>query len=162
LGQLGYKQKSFLSRSQHHVERNLNSINNLFRRAYDDASNNVFKLVVQTKEGDSVTVEFQSSKEFDMSLGHGVDNFELSYTVEGELSEEEHKALLNIFENTGKLVDQYFNSNTPFTMSLLNSFDASQLSGVELTTGVEESIVSKPHLLDVDYDFDHQNKTQES
>ena len=133
IGQLGAEQKTFLSRSQFQVERKLNNIfEEMMRTEKEQDDGRSFKLALQTKEGDNIIIQFHSSQGYDEENNKAIDEFEVSYQVDGELSEKEHNAIVNILNKSGEFVDQYFSTNIPAHVNILEGFDSSQLSSIEL------------------------------
>lgn len=173
LGMLGAEQQSFISRSESQVEGVISRLGDhaltLGEAKQDDRA---FELAVKTQEGDIVTVRFSAAQAEMMAeteSGETVDlgtqdSFELSYEVEGELSEQEHQALQQVFAGVGELADNYFKAaadsgwmpNTAgaeLSTNLLAGFDTQQLAGVELEMGVGAD--------EFNYSYQFDNRTQQ-
>ncbi|WDE03515.1 hypothetical protein SG34_019255 [Thalassomonas viridans] len=177
LGQLGPEQQSFISKSEHKVERALTGFaEDYYRSERGDSDKQLFELSVTTREGDVVHIQFSSGQGYDHASGNILDSFELSYEVEGELSEQEHQALQGIFSQVGQMADDYFSRSQgsaynvfgngtgdhDFTLDVLKGFDTGQLTGVDLSIGVwdggEDDLMTDR--LDYSYAFDVKNRQQ--
>ena len=175
LGQLGHEQKTFLASSQQRVERSLNPyIESLNRAKYEDDDNYLFELSVKTKEGDVINITFNSSQGYDEETGEAVDGFSLSYEVNGDLSEAEHKALTQVLSGVGEMADEFFkvseNSFNPLivpnqadmSLDFLAGFNSEQLTGfdVSFSTTQNKDLDSKENTLDLSYSIDEASNQQ--
>ena len=170
LGQFGPEQKSFISKSEHRVERALTSFSeDIYRRDNEKSDGKLFELSVQTQEGDTVTIKFSSAQGYEKNTGNTLGSFQLAYEVDGELSEQEYQALQTIFSNVGEFADDYFSqknsqsynilggsSNDDFSLDLLAGFNTEQLAGVDLSVGTQAG----KDQLDYSYAFDAKNQQQ--
>lgn len=184
IGQLGPDQKSFIASSENRVDKaNLElGSNEWFNRSFNSkGDNNRFSVSVETQEGDIVTINFSSAQSYheadSLTDGQTVDSFQLSYEVEGDLSEEEHAAMTEILAGIGGLADEYFsnlNDNTnigvfnqhldhKFDMNFLNEFDSEQLASFDLSFSTSGSNIQtfSNDGLDISYDFDKDKGSQE-
>ncbi|WP_281558970.1 hypothetical protein [Thalassomonas sp. RHCl1] len=177
LGQLGPEQKSFISKSEYRVERALTSFSEaIYRDERGESDQQLFELSVKTREGDVIDIQFSSSQGYEQASGHTLDSFELSYEVDGELSEQEYQALQGVFSQVGQLADDYFPGDRPsgynifgggvsghdFTLDVLKDFDTEQLAGVDLSIGLWEGGEGdlRTERLDYSYAFDAKNQQQ--
>ncbi|MGX9463426.1 hypothetical protein ACWXWU_19680 [Shewanella sp. A14] len=177
LGQLGPEQQSFISRSEYRVERALNKIGEYSMRQHNaESDKKSFELALQTQEGDIITIRFSSAQALekngmsylsDSSEHNTLDSFQLSYEVDGDLSEKEYAAMQTIFANVGELADDYFGSVSKYSHSipqfssatlntdLLVGFDSEQLASIDLSMALWEGID------EFDYSYEFNKKTQE-
>jgi len=184
IGQLGPDQKSFIASSENRVDKaNLELGSNEWFNRYsnNEGDDNRFSVSVETQEGDIVTINFSSAQSYhkadSLTDGQTVDSFQLSYEVEGDLSEEEHAAMTEILAGIGGLADEYFsnlnyNINTvafnkhldhQFDMNFLNEFDSEQLASFDLsfsTSGSDTQTLTNDGL-DISYNFDKDKESQE-
>ncbi|WP_289157151.1 hypothetical protein [uncultured Pseudoalteromonas sp.] len=175
LGQLGHEQKTFLASSQQRVERSLNPyIESLNRAKYEDDDNYLFELSVKTKEGDVINITFNSSQGYDEETGEAVDGFSLSYEVNGDLSEAEHKALTQVLSGVGEMADEFFKvsensfnplivpNETDMSLDFLAGFNSEQLTGfdVSFSTTQNKDLDSKENTLDLSYSIDEASNQQ--
>ncbi|MBB1325400.1 hypothetical protein H5089_07745 [Pseudoalteromonas sp. SR45-1] len=175
LGQLGHEQKTFLASSQQRVERSLNPyMESLNRAKYEDDDNYLFELSVKTKEGDVINITFNSSQGYDENTGEAVDGFSLSYEVNGDLSEAEHKALTQVLSGVGEMADEFFKvsensfnplivpNQTDMSLDFLAGFNSEQLIGfdVSFSTTQNKDLDSKENTLDLSYSIDEASNQQ--
>lgn len=182
LGQLGPKQQSFISRSENRVERGLTDFTEYqMREDHAQGDKKSFELAVQTQEGDTITIRFSSAQALERggmnyqsanSKYNTLDSFQLTYEVEGDLSEAEHKAMQTIFANVGELADDYFGavpdygymfpqtSDASLSMDLLEGFDSQQLKGVDLSMSLYNTKGSDNDELNYSYEFNKQTQEQ--
>ena len=175
LGQLGHEQKTFLASSQQRVERSLNPyMESLNRAKYEDDDNYQFELSVKTKEGDVINIIFNSSQGYDENTGEAVDGFSLSYEVNGDLSEAEHKALTQVLSGVGEMADEFFKvsensfnplivpNQTDMSLDFLAGFNSEQLTGfdVSFSTTQNKDLDSKENTLDLSYSIDEASNQQ--
>ena len=175
LGQLGHEQKTFLASSQQRVERTLNPyMESTNRSKYEDDDNYLFELSIKTKEGDVINITFNSSQGYDEKTGEAVDGFSLSYEVNGDLSEEEHKALSQVLSGVGEMADEFFkvseNSFSPLivpkqtdmSLDFLAGFNSEQLAGfnVSFSTTQNDALDTGENNLDLSYSIDEASNQQ--
>ena len=175
LGQLGHEQKSFLASSQQRVERMLNPyMESANRSKYEDDDNYVFELSVKTKEGDVINITFNSSQGYDEKTGEAVDGFSLSYEVNGDLSEAEHKALSQVLSGVGEMADEFFkvsensfsshivSSQADMSVDFLAGFNSEQLAGfnVSFSTTQNDALDTGENNLDLSYSIDEVSNQQ--
>ena len=175
LGQLGHEQKTFLASSQQRVERSLNPyMESLNRAKYEDDDNYLFELSLKTKEGDVINITFNSSQGYDENTGEAVDGFSLSYEVNGDLSEAEHKALTQVLSGVGEMADEFFKvsensfnplivpNQTDMSLDFLAGFNSEQLTGfdVSFSTTQNKDLDSKENTLDLSYSIDEASNQQ--
>lgn len=119
------------------------------------------ELVVTTAEGDEVTIRFSSQESFaeQQSLAASVDDEgngqvtfttaqaysygeQFSFTVDGELSEEERKAIGELVADSSSLVDEFFNGDVQSAYEQLQSlgFDEQQISNFAIEASQAENI----------------------
>ena len=170
LGQLGAEQKSFLASSESRVANTSSSISEeMTRRINNDANDNVFSISVKTKEGDTVVINLNSVQSYDDKTHENFSKIELSYEVDGDLSDEEHAAMAEILAGVGELADEYFSNIDPmggqgrpapeFNMDFLNNFDNQQLESFDLSFSAQDLSASENHL-NLSYEFDTKNEEQ--
>lgn len=171
LGRLGPEQQSFISRSEHRVELALNNMHNLpVGGGFEQPASKPFELTIETQEGDRVTITFSiehTQEEGGMEYAsansqyNSFDSFQLSYQVEGELSDEEHSAMMEIFAGVGQLADEYFSlpqanqNKTLLSNDLLTNFNSEQLAGVDLSMATGDE-----HQFSYRYSFDKEEEKQ--
>jgi hypothetical protein len=175
LGQLGHEQKTFLASSQQRVERTLNPyMENTNRSKYEDDDNYLFELSIKTKEGDVINITFNSSQGYDEKTGEAVDGFSLSYEVNGDLSEEEHKALSQVLNGVGEMADEFFKASensfsplivqnkTDMSLDFLAGFNSEQLAGfnVSFSTTQNDALDTGENNLDLSYSIDEASNQQ--
>lgn len=175
LGQLGHQQKTFLASSQQRVERALNPyMESLNRAQYEDDDNYKFALSVQTKEGDVINITFNSSQGYDEETGEAIDGFGISYDVEGELSEAEHRALTQVMAGVGEMADEFFKvsensfnpiivpNQTDMSLDFLAGFNSEQLAGfdVSFSTSQNKELDMEENNLDLSYSIDDESDQQ--
>ncbi|MDO6463430.1 hypothetical protein [Pseudoalteromonas carrageenovora] len=175
LGQLGHEQKTFLASSQQRVERSLNPyMESLNRAKYEDDDNYLFELSVKTKEGDVINIIFNSSQGYDENTGEAIDGFGISYEVNGDLSEAEHKALTQVLSGVGEMADEFFKvsensfnplivpNQTDMSLDFLAGFNSEQLTGfdVSFSTTQNKDLDSKENTLDLSYSIDEASNQQ--
>ena len=175
LGQLGHEQKSFLASSQQRVERMLNPyMESANRSKYEDDDNYVFELSVKTKEGDVINITFNSSQGYDEKTGEAVDGFSLSYEVNGDLSEAEHKALSQVLSGVGEMADEFFkvgensfsshivSNQADMNVDFLAGFNSEQLAGfnVSFSTTQNDALDTGENNLDLSYSIDEASNQQ--
>ena len=175
LGQLGHQQTSFLASSQQRVERALNPyMESLNRTKYENDDNYLFELSVKTKEGDVINITFNSSQGYDEKTGEAVDGFSLSYEVNGDLSEEEHKALSQVLNGVGEMADEFFKvsensfnpiivpNQTDMSLDFLADFNSEQLAGfnVSFSTTQNDALDTGENTLDLSYSIDEASNQQ--
>ena len=176
LGQLGFKQQTFLASSQQRVER---SINSLMDSSDRDGDNYAFELSITTKEGDVINIAFNSAQGYDKETGEATDDFSVSYEVEGDLSEAEHQALTQVLSGVGEMADEFFSASqhsySPYLpisqpdldLDFLNGFDSQQLAGFDLYfstpangTSADEKNIQTVNELKLSYDVDDVSQQQ--
>ncbi|MEI8625936.1 hypothetical protein P4S67_18500 [Pseudoalteromonas sp. B137] len=175
LGQLGHEQKTFLASSQQRIERSLNPyMESLNRAKYEDDDNYLFELSVKTKEGDVINIIFNSSQGYDENTGEAIDGFGISYEVNGNLSEAEHKALTQVLSGVGEMADEFFKvsensfnplivpNQTDMSLDFLAGFNSEQLIGfdVSFSTTQNKDLDSKENTLDLSYSIDEASNQQ--
>ena len=175
LGQLGHEQKTFLASSQQRVERSLNPyMESLNRKKYEDDDNNLFEFSVKTKEGDVINITFNSSQGYDEETGEAIDGFGISYEVNGNLSEAEHKALSQVLSGVGEMADEFFTvsensfnpilvpNQTDMSLGFLAGFNSEQLVGfnVSFSTTQNDALDSGENTLDLSYSIDEASNQQ--
>ena len=175
LGQLGHEQKTFLASSQQRVERTLNPyMESTNRSKYEDDDNYLFELSIKTKEGDVINITFNSSLGYDEKTGEAVDGFSLSYEVNGDLSEEEHKALSQVLNGVGEMADEFFKvsensfsplivpNQTDMSLDFLAGFNSEQLAGfnVSFSTTQNDAHDTGENNLDLSYSIDEASNQQ--
>ncbi|WP_159819018.1 hypothetical protein [Colwellia sp. 20A7] len=180
LGQLGHEQESFLASSEQRVERMLHPLmESSYRKVNEGDDSNRFELSVKTKEGDVVNIIFNSAQGYNEATGEAVDNFGISYEVDGDLSEAEHQALNQILSEVGEMADEFFkvsansfgqssyNKYVPpgqaqFNLDFLADFNNEQLSGfdVAFSTTENQHVASSENSFELSYNFDEKNDTQ--
>ncbi|CAM2832432.1 hypothetical protein [Pseudoalteromonas distincta] len=175
LGRLGHEQKTFLASSQQRVERSLNPyMESANRSKYEDDDNYQFELSVKTKEGDVIKITFNSSQGYDEETGEAIDGFGVSYEVEGDLSEAEHKALTQILTGVGEMADEFFKvsensysryvlpNQSDINLDFLSDFDNQQLSGfnVYFSTTDGETVDPSENTFNLSYDIDEETQQQ--
>lgn len=175
LGQLGHEQKTFLASSQQRVERMLNPyMESANRSKYEEDDNYVFELSVKTKEGDVINITFNSSQGYDEKTGEAVDGFSLSYEVNGDLSEAEHKALSQVLSGVGEMADEFFkvsensfnshitSNQADMNVDFLAGFNSEQLAGfnVSFSTTQNEALDTGENNLDLSYSIDEASNQQ--
>lgn len=175
LGQLGHEQKTFLASSQQRVERTLNPyMESTNRSKYEDDDNYLFELSIKTKEGDVINITFNSSQGYDEKTGEAVDGFSLSYEVNGDLSEEEHKALSQVLNGVGEMADEFFKvsensfsplivqNKTDMSLDFLAGFNSEQLAGfnVSFSTTQNDALDTGENNLDLSYSIDEASNQQ--
>lgn len=175
IGQLGPDQKSFIASSENRVDKanlELGSNEWFTRYSNNEGDDNRFSVSVETQEGDIVTINFSSAQSYhkadSLTDGQTVDSFQLSYEVEGDLSEDEHAAMTEILTGIGGLADEYFSNlndnigvfnkhlDHQFDMNFLNEFDSEQLASFDLSFSTSGSNIQtfSNDGLDISYDFD--------
>ena len=181
LGKLGPEQQSFISRSEYRVERAITGFGEYqMRQDNAESDKKSFELTLKTQEGDTVTIRFSSAQSIeqdgmsyvaDGSSDNTLDSFQLSYEVDGDLSEKEYKAIQTIFSNVGELADDYFSSvadydslipqssSAALSTDLLAGFDSQQLAGVDLSMALWQGQGENGD--DVNYSYQFNNSTQE-
>ncbi|KVX00487.1 hypothetical protein [Shewanella frigidimarina] len=181
LGKLGPEQQSFISRSEYRVERAITGFGEYqMRQDNAESDKKSFELTLKTQEGDTVTIRFSSAQSIeqdgmsyvaDGSSDNTLDSFQLSYEVEGDLSEKEYKAMQTIFANVGELADDYFSSvthygtqipqssNATLSTDLLAGFNSEQLASIDLSVALWEDKGENGDEFDYSYQFN--NRTQE-
>jgi hypothetical protein len=175
LGRLGHEQKTFLASSQQRVERSLNPyMESVTRANFEDDDNYQFELSVKTKEGDVINITFNSSQGYDEETGEAIDGFGISYEVEGDLSEAEHKALKQILTGVGEMADEFFKvsensysryvlpNQSDINLDFLSDFDNQQLSGfnVYFSTTDGETVDPSENTFNLSYDIDEETQQQ--
>ncbi len=175
LGQLGHEQKTFLASSQQRVERTLNPyMESTNRSKYEDDDNYLFELSIKTKEGDVINITFNSLQGYDVKTGEAVDGFSLSYEVNGDLSEEEHKALSQVLNGVGEMADEFFKvsensfsplivpNQTDMSLDFLAGFNSEQLAGfnVSFSTTQNDAHDTGENNLDLSYSIDEASNQQ--
>ena len=175
LGQLGHEQKTFLASSQQRVERTLNPyMESTNRSKYEDDDNYLFELSIKTKEGDVINITFNSLQGYDVKTGEAVDGFSLSYEVNGDLSEEEHKALSQVLSGVGEMADEFFKvsensfsplivpNQTDMSLDFLAGFNSEQLAGfnVSFSTTQNDALDTGENNLDLSYSIDEASNQQ--
>ena len=117
---------------------------------------------ITTQEGDLVTISFQqqfsrtesnqssasgSLSDTQLSAFSSQQSFsstqfqsQISFSVEGDLNDDEQAALSNLFDDLGELTDQFFQGNTDAVFQLSNTldFNSDELSG--LSVNLQQSI----------------------
>ncbi|WP_426369084.1 hypothetical protein [Pseudocolwellia sp. HL-MZ7] len=167
IGQLGHEQKSFLATSQQRVDHVVDGYKNgIINLNNSDNKNYVFELSVKTKEGDVINITFNSSQGYDENVDQSANALNVSYQVEGELSEAEHKALTEIMSGVGAMADEFFkvseNSFDPLgganqadmSLGFLSGINHQQLSDFDLTLSTNSGNNSSPRSIDLSYQFD--------
>ena len=146
----------------------------LNRAKYEDDDNYLFELSVKTKEGDVINITFNSSQGYDENTGEAVDGFSLSYEVNGDLSEAEHKALTQVLSGVGEMADEFFKvsensfnplivpNQTDMSLDFLAGFNSEQLTGfdVSFSTTQNKDLDSKENTLDLSYSIDEASNQQ--
>ena len=111
---------------------------------------------ITTQEGDLVTISFQqqfsrtesnqssassSLSDTQLSAFSSQQSFsstqfqsQISFSVEGDLNDDEQAALSNLFDDLGELTDQFFQGNTDAVFQLSNTldFNSDELSGLSV------------------------------
>lgn len=182
LGKLGPEQQSFISRSEHRVERAITGFGEYqMRQDNIESDKKAFELTLKTQEGDTITIRFSSAQSIeqdgmsyvaDDSSGNTLDSFQLSYEVDGDLSEKEYKAMQTIFANVGELADDYFgsvsayshqvpqSSNAALSTDLLAGFDSQQLASVDLSMALWQDQEENSDKFDYSYQFNNNSQEQ--
>ena len=171
LGKLGPQQKSFISRSEHRVELGLNSLYSAqLGDVFGQPASEPFELTIETQEGDRITITFSINHTKEKggieyaaasSEYNSFDSFELSYQVEGDLSDEEHSAMMEIFAGVGQLADDYFSQpqanqdKAILSNDLLANFNSEQLAGIDLSMALSDD-----HEFSYSYTFDKETEKQ--
>ena len=145
LGQLDKDTESYLVASQSYIENNLK--NKLPASTADNEyakGSSLFDLPgvgfidvtfeVETQEGDTITVTYQRNASYGNKEGFNG----LSYQVDGELSEEEHQALNQLFMGTSEYIGQVLSDDQSVSgldnIDIAESFDMSLLKGFSIDT----------------------------
>ncbi|WP_445946182.1 hypothetical protein [Shewanella sp.] len=182
LGKLGPEQQSFISRSEYRVERAITGFGEYqMRQDNAESDKKAFELTLKTQEGDTVTIRFSSAQSMEQdgmsyaaedSSDNTLDSFQLSYEVDGDLSEKEYKAMQTIFANVGELADDYFgsvsayshqvpqSSNAALSTDLLAGFDSQQLAGVDLSMALWQDQEENSDKFDYSYQFNNDSQEQ--
>lgn len=171
LGQLGADQKSFLASSERHVMNTSANISEEMTRIINGyADDNVFSISVKTKEGDSVVINLNSVQSYDRENHENISILELSYDVDGDLSDKEHAAMTEMLAGIGGLADEYFSTmenlnfrsrTAPeFNMDFLNDFDNQQLASFDLSFLSQDIAGNNQNHLNVGYEFDIKDEQQ--
>ena len=171
LGKLGPQQKSFISRSEHRVELGLNSLYSAqLGDVFGQPASEPFELTIETQEGDRITITFSINHTKEKggieyaaasSEYNSFDSFELSYQVEGDLSDEEHSAMMEIFAGVGQLADDYFSQpqanqdKAILSNDLLANFNSEQLAGIDLSMALSDD-----NEFSYSYTFDKETEKQ--
>ena len=165
LGQLGHQQKSFLASSEQRVERALGAYMGAMPHFQNEKDDNYrFELSVETKEGDIINITFNSSQGYSDGSGDITDGFSLSYQVDGNLSEAEHKALTEVLAGVGEMADEFFTlGQVDMNLDFLSAFNHQQLSGfdVSFSTSEDQVIAGVENTLDLSYQVDQDTQQQE-
>lgn len=176
LGQLGHEQKSFLASSEQRVERTLGPYREQLNRLNNE-DNDIyrFELSVKTKDGDTINVTFNSSEDNDKAGGDTANGFSLSYQVEGDLSEAEHEALIQVLSGVGEMADEFFKlgnglhskyvngSQADIDLSFLAHINHQQLSDFDISLSTDDGRIDGPYserTLDLNYQFDKYSRQQ--
>lgn len=145
LGQLDKNTESYLVASQSYIENNLQNAlpthnkENEFVKGSSlidfPSKGSKISYVVETLEGDTVTVSYRTDTH---SLGKESGFSGLLYQVDGELSEEEHQALNQLFVGTAEYVGQVAGGHQSESgldsINIAESFDMSLLKGFSIDT----------------------------
>ena len=175
LGQLGPEQRTFLAGSEHRVERMMGSFRESSQRvAFEEDDKRRFEFTLTTREGDEVTISFGGRQGYDEEAGTTVDGFEVSYEVNGSLSEEEHQALTALFDDVGALADAFFSEsesdaygnyyfrsslNAELDLSMLADFDSEVLAGFDVEMSTDYLDIND-NSLSISYDFNEADEEQ--
>ncbi|WP_299269853.1 hypothetical protein [uncultured Psychrosphaera sp.] len=159
LGQLDTEAKDYLTQSEYYIEGEVSKLEKL-ALAYKDETN-YFTFELKTQEGDTVFIKYKQPEfnPFDIEDILPQDNF--SITVDGDISEEEQKALEALYGKVSEFIEDNFNTmqskNGGFSLDRLDlsdSFDNSILTGFEITMQENNNQAS------YNYQIDNANKTQ--
>jgi hypothetical protein len=145
LGQLDNDTESYLVASQSYIENNLKnklpaaSAENKFAQGsslFDLPGAGFIGVTfeVETQEGDIITVTYQRNSSYGNEEGFNG----LSYQVDGELSEDEHEALNQLFAGTSEYIGQVLSNDQSVSgldnIDIAESFDMSLLKGFSIDT----------------------------
>lgn len=112
-----------------------------------------FSLSLQTRDGDTVTIEFSSDTNIrsrysttnnvnndgrSSAMSYSIDrqqSSELGFTVQGDLDVEEIDAIATLVQDPSQLADEFFNGDLQSSMDLLSgiNFDSSQLAAMDFS-----------------------------
>jgi hypothetical protein len=159
LGQLDTEAKDYLTQSEYYIEGEVSKLEKLALASKDET--NYFTFELKTQEGDTVFIKYKQPEfnPFDIEDILPQDNF--SITVDGDISEEEQKALEALYGKVSEFIEDNFNTmqskNGGFSLDRLDlsdSFDNSILTGFEITMQENNNQAS------YNYQIDNANKTQ--
>ncbi|MEO5342491.1 MAG: DUF5610 domain-containing protein [Gammaproteobacteria bacterium SHHR-1] len=112
-------------------------------------------LEIQTAEGDKISIDLQRSSSnaslayqaeddngrFSLNMQQRQSEFSFQYRVEGNLNQEEERAIKDLLKDVDKLADDFFAGNTPDLLKtgLKNGFDSDQLGSFNLQMNHSQS-----------------------
>jgi len=125
-------------------------------QGFDIQESRSLSLEIQTLDGDVVTIHFDQSSH-NTSAAPGVSNasggglasrqsleqgMQLDFSVEGNLSKEEHHAIKHLMERLGKLADKFFKGDMEGVMKRLGNlgFNEQQLAGFSFDLNQQQSV----------------------
>ncbi|WP_151704436.1 DUF5610 domain-containing protein [Nitrincola alkalilacustris] len=108
-----------------------------------------FELTLNTREGDKVTINFNRAVDYSATAavaaddqGNSVSRFDISrsestgfsFTIEGDLNEDEIDAIQNLIRDVSQLADEFYNGDIQkaFEQASNLSFDGTQLASMDL------------------------------
>ena len=124
--------------------------------AYSDwQQSNRLEMTIHTREGDTVTLYIQRDRSVtdalylqnatdqqSVALSHNTQSsLNISYAVDGNLSQSELNAIDQLAQQVGKLADKFFSGNVPATLNKIKAlgFDSQTLTDFALQMSVSET-----------------------
>jgi hypothetical protein len=150
LGQLGESAKSYLAESEYYIEGEINRLHTLAM----DKDSNYFTFEVTTQEGDTVLIKYQKPELHLEYLESATAHDNLFVMVDGDISEQEQKALETLYEKASIYIEDNFNTmafngeNFFVDKFSLDSFDSSVLSGFEINMKENSNTASYRYQID--------------
>ena len=159
LGQLDADAQDYLERSENYIEGEVSKLEKLALAS--EAENNYFTFEVMTQEGDTVFIKYKEPQFNAFYLEDILPQDNFSITVDGNISEEEQKALEALYEKASEFIEDNFktmqSNNRGFSLDRLelgDSFDNSILTGFEIK--MQENYNQASY----NYQIDNANQTQ--
>jgi hypothetical protein len=164
LGKLDHKTENYINRSESYVRFGLeqetakiSETEELFK--FDGNSDKALNFTVTTKDGDliKISLDFNTQKrKSDLTYGKAVS---LSYEVEGDINLQEHQAFNALLSAVAQSSDALLNGGEFTDFIGLETFDASQLEGFDLSlaSDTHDGLMTKNHY---NYSYSHNDETQ--
>jgi len=154
LSKLDPETQSYLAQSETYTRFALKEIdakiNGHERLSVSSGSEKDLILAVKTRQGDEVTISIQQNQGWEgLTFGKGI---EVEYQVDGELSEEEHKALSELMNAIGQASDGLLAGRDFTTLLGINEFNGEQLASFSLNLAGSGQEIS--------YDYSHNGESQ--